>query len=113
MMLICSVEGSTGWEYAWFRRSSDFHNIIHMIDGNSSIISVSKEGRYYCYGRRGNPVFFTEHSDMFRVEMTCEFKCIHDITTRINTEHFDVFILCFCLNVNNVSWCEKCPTGPL
>ncbi|XP_019120191.2 titin-like [Larimichthys crocea] len=68
--LICSVEGSTGWEYAWFRRSSDFHNIIHMIDGDSSIISVSQEGMYYCYGRRGNPVFFTEHSDMFRVEMT-------------------------------------------
>ncbi|TKS93034.1 Fc receptor-like protein 5 [Collichthys lucidus] len=64
------VSGSTGWEYGWFRRSSDFHNSKHLIDGNSSIISVSQKGMYCCYGRRGNPVFSTEDSDMFRVEMT-------------------------------------------
>ncbi|XP_073330720.1 Fc receptor-like protein 5 [Pagrus major] len=69
--LTCSVEGSTGWNYEWFRRTSDSDEDMVIADGNGmEIISITQEGIYWCQGRRGNPVFFTEQSDVFRIEIT-------------------------------------------
>ncbi|XP_070786300.1 Fc receptor-like protein 5 [Enoplosus armatus] len=70
--LICSVDGSAGWKYEWFRRTSDSHDAMIATDGNGTenFISIAQEGIYRCRGRRGNPVFLTEHSDVYRIEIT-------------------------------------------
>uniref|UniRef100_A0A671UR91 Ig-like domain-containing protein n=2 Tax=Sparus aurata TaxID=8175 RepID=A0A671UR91_SPAAU len=70
--LICSVEGSTGWKYEWFRRTSDSDEEMVLADGKGmeNLISVAQAGIYWCRGRRGNPVFFTEQSDVSRIEIT-------------------------------------------
>lgn len=40
MTLICSVEGSTGWKYEWFRRTSDSDEEMVLADGNGMTSSA-------------------------------------------------------------------------
>ncbi|CAI5669382.1 unnamed protein product [Oreochromis niloticus] len=61
--LSCSVEGSAGWKFDWFRRDSQFSGAQKIGAGTSEhTISISEGGIYYCRGGRGDPVFFTEES---------------------------------------------------
>ncbi|XP_026010598.1 killer cell immunoglobulin-like receptor 3DL3 [Astatotilapia calliptera] len=61
--LSCSVEGSAGWNFDWFRRDSEFSGAQKIGAGRSEhTISISEGGIYYCIGRRGDPVFYTEYS---------------------------------------------------
>lgn len=106
--LICSVEGSTGWKYEWFRRTSDSDEEMVLADGNGmeNLISVAQAGIYWCRGRRGNPIFFTEQSDVSRIEITRTFfrtTCIHHMSNKLSTEKYQVFSVNsfdFYLNVN-------------
>uniref|UniRef100_A0A3Q4G5D2 Ig-like domain-containing protein n=1 Tax=Neolamprologus brichardi TaxID=32507 RepID=A0A3Q4G5D2_NEOBR len=61
--LSCSVEGSAGWRFDWFRRDSVF-SVAQKIEAGTSeqTVSISEGGIYYCIGRRGDPVFYTEYS---------------------------------------------------
>ncbi|CAI5682921.1 unnamed protein product [Oreochromis niloticus] len=61
--LSCSVEGSAGWKFDWFRRDSQFSGAQKIGAGTSEhTISISEGGIYYCRGGRGDPVFSTEDS---------------------------------------------------
>ncbi|CAI5682635.1 unnamed protein product [Oreochromis niloticus] len=61
--LSCSVEGSAGWKFDWFRRDSQFSGGQKIGAGTSEhTISISEGGNYYCRGGRGDPVFSTEDS---------------------------------------------------
>uniref|UniRef100_A0A669BAC2 Ig-like domain-containing protein n=1 Tax=Oreochromis niloticus TaxID=8128 RepID=A0A669BAC2_ORENI len=61
--LSCSVEGSAGWKFDWFRRDSEFSGAQKIGAGTSEhTISISERGIYYCRGGRGDPVFSTEDS---------------------------------------------------
>ncbi|CAI5669385.1 unnamed protein product [Oreochromis niloticus] len=61
--LSCSVEGSAGWKFDWFRRDSEFSGAQKIVAGTSEhTISISEGGIYYCRGGRGDPVFSTEDS---------------------------------------------------
>ncbi|XP_039901051.1 basement membrane-specific heparan sulfate proteoglycan core protein-like [Simochromis diagramma] len=61
--LSCSVEGSAGWKFDWFRRDSQFSGGQKIGAGTSEhTISISEGGIYYCRGGRGDPVFSTEDS---------------------------------------------------
>ncbi|CAI5689892.1 unnamed protein product [Oreochromis niloticus] len=61
--LSCSVEGSAGWKFDWFRRDSKFSEAQKIGAGTSEhTISISEGGIYYCRGGRGDPVFSTEDS---------------------------------------------------
>ncbi|CAI5694948.1 unnamed protein product [Oreochromis niloticus] len=61
--LSCSVEGSAGWKFDWFRRDSQFSGAQKIGAGTSEhTISISEGGNYYCRGGRGDPVFSTEDS---------------------------------------------------
>nr|XP_024654971.1 uncharacterized protein LOC112430749 [Maylandia zebra] len=61
--LSCSVEGSAGWKFDWFRRDS-VSSKAQLMRGNEAnrVISVSQGGLYHCRGGRGDPVFSTEDS---------------------------------------------------
>ncbi|XP_039859342.1 obscurin-like [Simochromis diagramma] len=61
--LSCSVGGSAGWKFDWFRRDSEFSGAQKIGAGTSEhTISISEGGIYYCRGGRGDPVFSTEDS---------------------------------------------------
>uniref|UniRef100_A0A668UCC1 Ig-like domain-containing protein n=1 Tax=Oreochromis aureus TaxID=47969 RepID=A0A668UCC1_OREAU len=61
--LSCSVEGSAGWKFDWFRRDSQFSGAQKIGAGTSEhTISISEGGIYYCRGGRGDPVYSTEDS---------------------------------------------------
>ncbi|XP_039869914.1 Fc receptor-like protein 5, partial [Simochromis diagramma] len=61
--LSCSVEGSAGWKFDWFRRDSEFSGSQKIGAGTSEhTLSISEGGIYYCRGGRGDPVFSTEDS---------------------------------------------------
>ncbi|XP_071372043.1 Fc receptor-like protein 5 isoform X2 [Centroberyx affinis] len=65
LTLTCSVEGSSGWKYYWYRQTTDSEALI-MKDGAPNLnkaISVSEGGLYRCRGGRGDPIFFTQYSD--------------------------------------------------
>ncbi|CAI5669381.1 unnamed protein product [Oreochromis niloticus] len=61
--LSCSVEGSAGWKFDWFRRDS-VSSKAQLMRGNEAnrVISVSQGGLYHCRGGRGDPVYYTEDS---------------------------------------------------
>ncbi|XP_005754985.1 basement membrane-specific heparan sulfate proteoglycan core protein [Pundamilia nyererei] len=71
--LSCSVEGSAGWKFDWFRRDSVFSK-AQLMRGNEAnrVISVSQGGLYHCRGGRGDPVYYTEDSSEFIVEETSQ-----------------------------------------
>ncbi|XP_056224608.1 titin-like isoform X2 [Seriola aureovittata] len=80
LTLTCSVEGSGDWKYDWFTRNPDSHETKMVTEGVQNSVSVSHEGIYRCRGRRGNPVFFTKHSDMHRIEKTLPIKTYVTLT---------------------------------
>uniref|UniRef100_UPI003AAE6723 Fc receptor-like protein 5 n=1 Tax=Centroberyx gerrardi TaxID=166262 RepID=UPI003AAE6723 len=67
--LTCSVEGSSGWKYYWYRQTTD-SGLLIMEDGVPNLnrdISVSDGGLYWCRGGRGEPIFFTQDSDAIKI----------------------------------------------
>ncbi|GLD72400.1 Fc receptor-like protein 5, partial [Lates japonicus] len=68
--LTCSVEGSAGWKYEWYRRSGFSHTLLVRDGVINKVISVSQGGTYWCIGGRGNPVFYTYPSDEVSIEIT-------------------------------------------
>uniref|UniRef100_A0AAZ1XEN2 Ig-like domain-containing protein n=1 Tax=Oreochromis aureus TaxID=47969 RepID=A0AAZ1XEN2_OREAU len=69
--LSCSVEGSAGWKFDWFRRDS-VSSKAQLMRGNEAnrVISVSQGGLYHCRGGRGDPVYYTEDSSDVTVQQT-------------------------------------------
>ncbi|XP_030609398.1 high affinity immunoglobulin gamma Fc receptor I-like [Archocentrus centrarchus] len=67
--LICSVEGSAGWKFDWFRRDS-VSSEAQLMRGNEANrdIRVSQGGLYHCRGGRGDPAFFSEDSDTVMIK---------------------------------------------
>ncbi|CAN9509429.1 unnamed protein product [Ophioblennius macclurei] len=61
--LTCSVEPSDGWKFFWYRDEKKSSLITHGTDASSNQSEVSQEGRYWCRGGRGDPVYYTEYSD--------------------------------------------------
>uniref|UniRef100_A0A669ENF6 Ig-like domain-containing protein n=1 Tax=Oreochromis niloticus TaxID=8128 RepID=A0A669ENF6_ORENI len=80
--LSCSVEGSAGWKFDWFRRDS-VSSKAQLMRGNEAnrVISVSQGGLYHCRGGRGDPVYSTEDSSDVTVTETREFN--YFISTRL------------------------------
>ncbi|XP_047449205.1 uncharacterized protein LOC125012972 [Mugil cephalus] len=77
--LTCSVEPSAGWKYEWFRRSTDTSEVQAINDGGNGVISVSQGGIYWCIGgrgRRGEPVYYTDHSDPVTIEIIISNKTV-------------------------------------
>uniref|UniRef100_A0AAZ1XT06 Ig-like domain-containing protein n=1 Tax=Oreochromis aureus TaxID=47969 RepID=A0AAZ1XT06_OREAU len=71
--LTCSVQSSDGWKYEWFRRTQRTYEV--QIRGKQNRdIRVSQGGIYRCRGTRGNPVYYTDKSDVVTIEKTCEFS---------------------------------------
>ncbi|XP_072232295.1 Fc receptor-like protein 5 [Leuresthes tenuis] len=66
--LTCSVEDSASWKYDWFIRAPDANKAANRTNAAQNFISISEEGIYWCRGRRGNPAFFTGHSEIFYIE---------------------------------------------
>ncbi|CAI5682978.1 unnamed protein product [Oreochromis niloticus] len=73
--LSCSVEGSAGWKFDWFRRDS-VSSKAQLMRGNEAnrVISVSQGGLYHCRGGRGDPVYYTENSSDVTVTETLPSK---------------------------------------
>ncbi|CAI5682946.1 unnamed protein product [Oreochromis niloticus] len=73
--LSCSVEGSAGWKFDWFRRDS-VSSKAQLMRGNEAnrVISVSQGGLYHCRGGRGDPVYSTEDSSDVTVKETLPSK---------------------------------------
>ncbi|CAI5682933.1 unnamed protein product [Oreochromis niloticus] len=69
--LSCSMEGSAGWKFDWFRRDS-VSSKAQLMRGNEAnrVISVSQGGLYHCRGGRGDPVYYTEDSSDVTVTET-------------------------------------------
>ncbi|XP_055362901.1 Fc receptor-like protein 5 isoform X1 [Betta splendens] len=63
--LSCSVDGSDGWKYDWFRSAA-----LIRTNTESNSIRITDGGNYYCRGGRGNPVYYTQNSVSVTVEET-------------------------------------------
>ncbi|XP_055362916.1 carcinoembryonic antigen-related cell adhesion molecule 5-like [Betta splendens] len=66
--LSCSVDGSDGWKYEWFRWTSN--RWTPAADGDNREIRVTRGGKYTCVGRRGEPAVYTYNSDDVTIEIT-------------------------------------------
>uniref|UniRef100_A0A3Q1HAX6 Ig-like domain-containing protein n=1 Tax=Anabas testudineus TaxID=64144 RepID=A0A3Q1HAX6_ANATE len=65
--LICSVNPSSGWKYYWYRGDQSSELLIRHDDvfKSNGQISVSQEGQYWCRGGRGEPVYYSQYSQLF------------------------------------------------
>ncbi|XP_071062743.1 uncharacterized protein [Pseudochaenichthys georgianus] len=65
--LTCSVglSSASGWRYFWYKKgkTSEPLKTQDVVFLTNDRISVSRGGVYWCRGRRGNPVYYTEYSD--------------------------------------------------
>uniref|UniRef100_I3KIF2 Ig-like domain-containing protein n=1 Tax=Oreochromis niloticus TaxID=8128 RepID=I3KIF2_ORENI len=113
--LSCSVEGSAGWKFDWFRRDS-VSSKAQLMRGNEAnrVISVSQGGLYHCRGGRGDPVYYTEDSSDVTVKETREF------TFFISGKLRDHYVICansfdfmFLFVSNWIFSCEQFPVSPL
>ncbi|XP_061566390.1 uncharacterized protein LOC133420651 isoform X2 [Cololabis saira] len=67
--LTCSVMNSTHWSYYWSSHTSNFSKINIRGGGiQDNIVSILEGGVYSCRGGRGNPLFFTEDSNVVIIE---------------------------------------------
>ncbi|XP_055362987.1 low affinity immunoglobulin gamma Fc region receptor III-like [Betta splendens] len=66
--LSCSVDGSDGWKYEWYRRTSN--EWTEAGDGDNREIRVTQGGVYMCRGRRGKPAFYTQYSEYVTIKIT-------------------------------------------
>ncbi|XP_053350732.1 Fc receptor-like protein 5 [Clarias gariepinus] len=70
---------STGWTFYWEKNSqSKTETNTHTY--TFSPVSVSDRGRYWCYARRGNPVYFTHYSNALQLDVTVSPKPVVNIT---------------------------------
>uniref|UniRef100_A0A3Q1ICD6 Ig-like domain-containing protein n=1 Tax=Anabas testudineus TaxID=64144 RepID=A0A3Q1ICD6_ANATE len=65
--LSCSVNPSSGWKYYWYRGDQSSELLIRHDDvfKSNGQISVSQEGQYWCRGGRGEPVYYSQYSQLF------------------------------------------------
>ncbi|XP_054916331.1 ADAMTS-like protein 1 [Poeciliopsis prolifica] len=63
--LTCSVDGSDDWKFDWFRDDRPVQ--LSGTNEQQSDVSVSDGGVYSCRGRRGNPVYQTEESNIQKI----------------------------------------------
>uniref|UniRef100_A0A669CYA4 Ig-like domain-containing protein n=1 Tax=Oreochromis niloticus TaxID=8128 RepID=A0A669CYA4_ORENI len=71
--LTCSVTPSTpGWSYYWYRgkKTSEPLMMAEVVLHSDGQIGVSQEGDYWCRGGRGNPVYYTDYSDVISIKQT-------------------------------------------
>uniref|UniRef100_A0A673CGP3 Ig-like domain-containing protein n=1 Tax=Sphaeramia orbicularis TaxID=375764 RepID=A0A673CGP3_9TELE len=71
LTLSCSVDGSAGWTF-WFTHTTTQSQFQEIATLNYTIIH--SPGIYWCGASRGNPEYFTQDSDVFRIEMSCEWS---------------------------------------
>ncbi|XP_067381113.1 Fc receptor-like protein 5 isoform X2 [Channa argus] len=74
--LTCSVDDSEGWKYDWFRQTSWSSTPQTIRGGGPDAISISEGGIYYCRGRRGNSVYYTENSYSVTIKKTVSIKAV-------------------------------------
>lgn len=65
MTLMCSVlSPSPGWSFFWYRGKQKDDSLtaqdVNFLSSNT--ISTSQRGVYWCRGRRGEPIYYTEYS---------------------------------------------------
>ena len=68
--LSCSVEGSSGWNYYWYQHDKDSLIMQDAVQYSTGPIRVSEGGVYWCRGGRGEPVYYTVHSDALTIDTT-------------------------------------------
>ncbi|XP_028262898.1 uncharacterized protein LOC114436672 [Parambassis ranga] len=61
--LTCSLEGSVGWTFQWFRRvPGSTEDPVEKHDGENKVVNVLQGGIYTCRGLRGEPPFYSDIS---------------------------------------------------
>uniref|UniRef100_A0A3P9MZW1 Ig-like domain-containing protein n=1 Tax=Poecilia reticulata TaxID=8081 RepID=A0A3P9MZW1_POERE len=70
--LTCSVVGSTGWKFDWFRNGLQYPAYGNTEPDGS--IRVSEGGEYSCRGGRGDPVFYSGTSYKVTIQRTARNK---------------------------------------
>ncbi|KAG7221426.1 hypothetical protein INR49_017240, partial [Caranx melampygus] len=81
--LTCSVDSFTDWKYEWFGPSTSDSSESQVTTENvQNFVRISHAGMYRCRGRRGSPVFFSQFSDVVRIQKTLPYKTF--VTRRHN-----------------------------
>ncbi len=75
-MLTCSVDAddSSGWNYQWFKRTTDSFEEISLKNDHNKTISVTKGGIYRCRGGRGDSIVFTKDSNVVTIHKIGEYS---------------------------------------
>lgn len=65
---------TAGWSYYWYRgkKTSEPLTMAEVVLHSDGQIGVSQEGDYWCRGGRGNPVYYTDYSDVISIKKTGE-----------------------------------------
>ncbi|KAI4881112.1 hypothetical protein NFI96_007777, partial [Prochilodus magdalenae] len=68
VVLYCKLDQSTGWKFYWSKQTQNPENETPSYTISS--VSVSDGGQYRCRAGRGDPVYYTNHSDALLIVVT-------------------------------------------
>ncbi|KAI4889962.1 hypothetical protein NFI96_021961, partial [Prochilodus magdalenae] len=74
VVLYCKVDPSTGWKFYWSKHTQNPENETETETPSYTIssVNVSDRGEYRCRAGRGDPVYYTNHSDALWIAVTGE-----------------------------------------
>ncbi|KAA0706078.1 Fibrillin-2 Fibrillin-2 C-terminal peptide [Triplophysa tibetana] len=75
--LTCLMNQFTGWKFYWYKHTQNTEK--NTTDTNTytmSNVRVSDGGQYWCRAGRGNPVYYTDYSDVLWINVTVSPKAV-------------------------------------
>ncbi|XP_035377601.1 Fc receptor-like protein 5, partial [Electrophorus electricus] len=80
--LHCKLDQSTGWSFYWSRHTQNPENETNTAANSYNISSVapSDGGQYWCRAGRGNPVYYTNYSDVLWLNLTGHVKAVVSVS---------------------------------
>ncbi|KAI4894921.1 hypothetical protein NFI96_027600, partial [Prochilodus magdalenae] len=108
VVLYCKLDPSAGWKFYWSKHTQNPENETKTETPSYIIssVSVSDGGEYWCRAGRGDPVYYTNHSDALWINTTGASPPVSLMVNPSRTQHFtsDSLSLSCKGEINSTGW---------
>ncbi|XP_056609791.1 uncharacterized protein LOC130426853 [Triplophysa dalaica] len=106
--LTCLMNQFTGWKFNWYQHTQNTEKTT--TDTNTytmSNVRVSDGGQYWCRAGRGNPVYYTDYSDVLWINVSASSSSSHGLMVGVAVGLSFMFLIIFLV----LLWCYKTRKG--
>ncbi|XP_056608154.1 uncharacterized protein LOC130425796 [Triplophysa dalaica] len=106
--LTCLMNQSTGWKFYWYKHTQNTEkNTTQGIYYRIHNITVSDGGQFWCRAGRGNPVYYTDYSDVLWINVSASSSSSHGLMVGVAVGLSFMFLIIFLV----LLWCYKTRKG--